>query len=59
MIDLGKSKEVTAVLNLKTQFSPKKDFFRIFNIAFRFQDISNDICHHTTCTFSGLKLHSR
>ena len=47
MIDLGKSKEVTA-------------FFRIFNIAFRFvgikiQELSNDI--QTPCTISGLKLY--
>ena len=39
MIDLGKIKEVTAVLKLYTQFSPKKDFFRFFNIAFRFVGI--------------------
>ena len=39
MTDLGKSKEVTAVLKLKTQFSPKKDFFRIFNITFWFVGI--------------------
>ena len=39
MIDLGKSKEVTSVLKLYTQFSPKKDFFRIFYIAFRFVGI--------------------
>ena len=32
MIDLGKSKEVTAVFKLETQFPSKKDFFRIFNI---------------------------
>ena len=30
MLDLGKSKEVTAVLKLKIKFSPKKDFF-LFN----------------------------
>ena len=40
MIDLGKIKEVTAVLKLKTKFSPKKDFFRTFNIAFRFVGIN-------------------
>ena len=39
MLDLGKSKKVTAVLKLKTQLSPKKDFFRIFNIAFWFVGI--------------------
>ena len=36
MIDLGKSKEVTAVLKLLTKFSPKKEFIRMFNIAFWF-----------------------
>ena len=42
MIDLGNSKEVTAVKTLNSIFSNKKDFSRIFNIAFR---------------FGGLKLH--
>ena len=40
MIDLGKSKEVTAVLKLLTLFSQKKDFFRIFNTAFRVAGIN-------------------
>ena len=39
MIDLGKSKEVTAILKLSTKFSQKKRFFRIFNIPFRFVGI--------------------
>ena len=56
MIDLGKGKEVTAVLNFKLNFL-QKNFQSFSDISvFGHQDLSNDICQ-TPFTFSGLKLH--
>ena len=56
MIDLGKSKEITAVLKLKTQFSQKRIFSKHSISVCGLKHLSNDICQ-TLWTFIGLKLY--